>query len=191
VLDTLPIELIKRFEPEGWQFTLNCNDEIGVSFAATSGAEDCGAGESYCHATEFECRSDSGLQTKQFRSTLVSDLATGRRYQFNQVAFLNEWSTDPAGHEYLVDIFGANGLLFNERYSNSEAIGKVVLALLNQIYDTDTACEPWQADDLALVDNICTAHISEPFDRPRVVLVSMADAVHLADCSPTVEVTAR
>ena len=42
-----------------------------------------------------------------------------------------------------------------------------------------------------LVDNVRTAHGRERFEGPREVLVAMADAVHLADCSPTIEVTAR
>ena len=44
--------------------------------------------------------------------------------------------------------------------------------------------------DLLLVDNVRTAHGREHFEGPREVLVAMADAVHLADCSPTIEVTA-
>jgi hypothetical protein len=40
-----------------------------------------------------------------------------------------------------------------------------------------------------LVDNIRTAHGREHFEGPREVLVAMADAVHLADCSPTIEMT--
>jgi hypothetical protein len=47
------------------------------------------------------------------------------------------------------------------------------------------------AGDLTLVDNIRTAHSSEPREGPREVLVAMADAVHLAGCSLSVEVTAR
>jgi hypothetical protein len=42
-----------------------------------------------------------------------------------------------------------------------------------------------------LVGNVRTAHAREPFEGPREVLVAMADAVRLADCSPTMEVTAR
>jgi len=41
-----------------------------------------------------------------------------------------------------------------------------------------------------LVDNVRTAHGRERFEGPREVLVAMADAVHLAACSPTIEVTA-
>jgi len=39
------------------------------------------------------------------------------------------------------------------------------------------------------VDNVRTAHGRESFEGPREVLVAMADAVHLKDCSPTIEVT--
>ena len=40
-----------------------------------------------------------------------------------------------------------------------------------------------------LVDNVRTAHGRERFEGPREVLVAMADGVHLADHSPTLEVT--
>ena len=58
-----------------------------------------------------------------------------------------------------------------------------------QVYDANTAREPWQAGDLMLVDNVRTAHSREPYEGPREVLVSMADPVRLTDCSPTVDVT--
>ena len=64
------------------------------------------------------------------------------------------------------------------------------MQLLNEVYEANTVREPWQAGDLMLVDNIRTAHSREPFEGPREVLVAMADPVRLADCSPTVEVTA-
>jgi len=40
------------------------------------------------------------------------------------------------------------------------------------------------------VDNIRTAHARESFEGPREVVVAMADAVRLADCSPTIEAMA-
>jgi len=43
---------------------------------------------------------------------------------------------------------------------------------------------------LMLVNNVRTAYGRERFEGPREVLVAMADVVHLADCSPTIEVTA-
>ena len=115
---------------------------------------------------------------------------TGQRCWFNQIAFLNERTIDPEVREYLVDVYGADGLPFNTRFGNGDPIGEDIVQLLNEVYEANTAREPWQAGDLLLVDNIRTAHSREPFEGPREVLVAMADAVRLADCSPTIEVTA-
>jgi alpha-ketoglutarate-dependent taurine dioxygenase len=192
VLDALPAELVKRFEREGWLLTRNYNDEIGASFAEAFGTEDHGAVESYCRANaiEFEWQPDGGLRTRQRRSAVVRHPVTGRRCWFNQIAFLNEWTIAPEVREYLVDVYGSDGLPFNTRFGNGDPIGEDVVQLLNKVYEANTAREPWQAGDLMLVDNVRTGHSREPFEGPREVLVAMADPVRLADCSPTIEVTA-
>jgi alpha-ketoglutarate-dependent taurine dioxygenase len=193
VLDALPAELSERFEREGWLLTRNYNDEIGASFAEAFGTEDRGSVERYCRANaiEFHWQPDGGLCTRQRRSAVVRHPVTGQRCWFNQIAFLNEWTIDPEVREFLVDVYGADGLPFNTRFGNGDPIGEDVVQLLNRVYEANTAREPWQAGDLMLVDNVRTAHSREPFEGPREVLVAMADAVRLADCSPPVEVTAR
>ena len=192
VLAALPTELIERFEREGWLLTRSYNDEIGASFAEAFGTQDRGAVESYCRANaiEFGWQPDGALRTRQRRSAVVRHPVTGQRCWFNQIAFLNEWTLDPEVREFLVDAYGADGLPFNTRFGNGDPIGEDVVQLLNSLYEANTAREPWQAGDLMLVDNVRTAHSRDPFTGPREVLVAMADAVRLADCSPTVEVTA-
>ncbi|NMI01503.1 TauD/TfdA family dioxygenase [Pseudonocardia acidicola] len=192
VLDALPAGLVERFERDGWLLLRNYNDEIGASFAEAFGTEDRSAVEDYCrtNAIEFEWQTDGGLRTRQRRSAVVRHPVTGRRCWFNQVAFLNEWTLDPEVREYLVEVYGPDALPFNTSFGNGEPIGDDVVALLNTVYEANTAREPWQAGDLMLVDNIRTAHSREPYEGPREVLVGMADAVRLTDCSPTVEVTA-
>ncbi|MFF1636118.1 TauD/TfdA family dioxygenase [Streptomyces sp. NPDC058246] len=193
VLDALPAELTERFEREGWLLTRSYNDEIGASVAEAFGTEDRAAVESYCHANgiTFEWQTDGGLRTRQRRSAVVRHPATGRRCWFNQIAFLNEWTMAAEVREYLVDVYGADGLPFNTRFGNGDPIGEDVVQLLNNVYESHTAREPWQAGDLMLVDNVRTAHSREPFEGPREVLVALADPVRLADCSPTVEVTSE
>jgi alpha-ketoglutarate-dependent taurine dioxygenase len=192
VLDALPTELVNRFEREGWLLARNYNDEIGASYAEAFGTDDRDAVERYCRANaiEFEWQPDGGLRTRQRRSAVVRHPVTGQRCWFNQIPFLNEWTIAPEIREYLVDIYGAEGLPFNTRYGNGDPIGEDVVELLNKVYEDNTARESWQAGDLLLVDNVRTAHSREPFEGPREVLVAMADPVRLADCSPTVEVTA-
>jgi hypothetical protein len=193
VLDALPHELVERFERAGWLLTRSYNDEIGASVAAAFGTDDRAAVESYCRANgiEFAWQPDGGLRTRQRRSAVVRHPVTGRRCWFNQIAFLNEWTIAPEIREYLVDVYGPDGLPFNTRFGDGSPITEDVVALLNQVYEDHTAREPWQAGDLLLVDNIRTAHSREPYAGPREVLVAMADPVRLADCSPTVEVTIR
>jgi hypothetical protein len=82
-------------------------------------------------------------------------------------------------------------LPFNTRFGNDDPIGEDVVQMINETYEAHTAREPWQVGDLMLVDNVRTAHSRESFQGPREVLVALADPLRLADCSPTVEVTAR
>jgi alpha-ketoglutarate-dependent taurine dioxygenase len=193
VLNALPRKLVERFEREGWLLTRSYNNEIGASLAEAFGTEDRGVIERYCRANaiEFEWRPDGELRTRQRRSAVVRHPITGRRCWFNQIAFLNEWTLAPEVREFLVDTYGADGLPFNTRFGNGDAIGEDVVQVLNQVYEANTAREPWQAGDLMLVDNVRTAHGREPFDGQREVLVAMADATHLSDCSPSVEETLR
>lgn len=191
VLEALPGEVVERFEREGWLLTRVYNDEIGASVAEAFGTGDRAAVESYCRANaiEFEWQPGGGLRTRQRRSAVVRHPVTGRRCWFNQIAFLSEWTLDPEVREYLVDVYGADALPFNTRFGNGDPIGEDVIRLINKVYEAGTAREPWQAGDLMLVDNIRTAHGRDPYSGPREVLVALADAVRLADCAPTIEVT--
>jgi len=193
VLGALPTELVQRFEREGWMLTRSYNDEIGASFSEAFGTDDRGAVESYCRANaiEFEWQPDGALRTRQRRSAVVRHPVTGQRCWFNQVAFLNEWTIAPEVREYLVDIYGEDGLPFNTRFGDGDPIGEDVVQLLNEVYQANTAREPWQAGDLLMVDNIRSAHSREAYEGPREVLVAMADPVQLADCVPTVDLVTR
>jgi alpha-ketoglutarate-dependent taurine dioxygenase len=179
VLAALPAGLVERFEREGWLLTRSYNGEIGASVADAFGTEDRAAVESYCrdNAIELEWQPDGGLRTRQRRGAVVRHPVTGARCWFNQIAFLSEWTMAPEVREYLVDVYGPDGLPFNTRFGNGDPIGEDVVALLNEVYDANTAREPWQAGDLLLVDNVRTAHSREPFEGPREVLVGMADPV--------------
>jgi alpha-ketoglutarate-dependent taurine dioxygenase len=193
VLEALPADLVQRFEREGWLLTRSYNDEIGASFEEAFGTDDRTAVEGYCRANaiEFEWQPDGALRTRQRRSAVVRHPATGQRCWFNQVAFLNEWTIAAEVREYLVDVYGEDGLPFNTRFGDGNPLGEDVVQLLNEVYEAHTAREPWQAGDLMMVDNIRSAHSREAYEGPREVLVAMADPVQLADCSPTVEVVGR
>jgi hypothetical protein len=181
VLEALPAALVQRFEQQGWLLVRNYNEDIGASYAEAFDTEDRAAVEAYCRANaiDFQWQPDGGLRTWQRRGAVLRHAGTGQRCWFNQVAFLNEWTLDPEVRQFLVEMYGADGLPFTTRFGDGEPIGEDVVALLNQVYQAHTRREPWQSGDLMLVDNIRTAHSREAFDGPRQVLVGMADAVRL------------
>ncbi|MFE7838165.1 TauD/TfdA family dioxygenase [Streptomyces sp. NPDC057474] len=184
VLAALPPELTKRFERDGWLLTRSYNDEIGASVAEAFGTDDRTVVEAYCraHSIEFAWQVDGSLHTRQRRAAVLRHPVTGRRCWFNQIAFLSEWTMDPEVREYLVDMYGADGLPFNTRYGDGDPIGADVVETLNEVYEAHTVREPWRPGDLLLVDNIRSAHSREPFEGPREVLVGMADPVRPTDC---------
>ena len=193
VLRALPGELVERFERAGWLLIRNYNDDIGASFVEAFGTDDRHGIESYCRANaiRFEWQSDGALRTWQRRSAVITHPLTGERCWFNQIAFLNEWTMDPELREYLVDVYGEDGLPFNTCVGNGDPIGPDVVQVINEAYEAHTARERWHPGDLMLVDNIRTAHGREAFTGSREVVVAMADGVRVADCSPTIEVAAR
>jgi alpha-ketoglutarate-dependent taurine dioxygenase len=183
VLEALPGELVSRFVREGWMLTRSYNDEIGATVAESFGTDDPRAVESYCRANaiEFEWQPGGGLRTRQRRSAVVAHPVTGQPCWFNQIAFLNEWTMAPEVREFLVDVYGPEGLPFNTRFGGGDPIGEDVVQLLNAVYDANTAREPWQAGDLMLVDNVRTAHSREAYEGHREVLVGMGDPVRPGD----------
>ena len=179
VLEALPAGLIERVERVGWLLVRNYNNEIGATIAEAFGTDDRLAVESYCRANaiEFEWKADGALRTWQRRSGIVRHPLTGRRCWFNQIAFLNEWTIDPELREYLIDCYGEDGLPFNTRFGDGEAIGADIVQAINEVYEANTAREPWQSGDLMLVDNVRSAHARERFQGAREVLVAIADPV--------------
>src|SRR6516164_2869227 len=193
VLGALPAGLVQRFEREGWMLVRNYNEDFGASVEQAFGTADRGQIERYCraNATEFQWQRDGTLRTWQRRSAVVRHPVTRQRCWFNQIAFLNERTMDPEVRDYLADLYGEDGLPFTTRFGNGDPIGEDIVELLNQTYEGCTKREPWQVGDLLLVDNVRTAHSREPYEGVREVLAGLADPVRLADCSPTVAVTAR
>ncbi|SHN84577.1 Taurine dioxygenase, alpha-ketoglutarate-dependent [Geodermatophilus obscurus] len=192
VLEALPADLVARFEREGWMLLRSYNDEIGAPWPEAFGTADRGEVEAYCRANgiEVEWQPDGGLRTRQRRSAVVRHPVTGRRCWFNQVAFLNEWTLAEEVREYLVDVYGREGLPFTTAFGDGSSIGEDVVELLNSVYEQHTAREPWQDGDLLLVDNVRSAHSREAYTGPREVVVALADPVRLDDCSPTIPVGA-
>ncbi|MEU7581486.1 amino acid adenylation domain-containing protein [Streptomyces sp. NPDC041068] len=187
VLSALPRPIAERFTELGWSLTRSYNDLVGVPWSESLGAADRAAAEAYCraNATEFAWQQDGGLRTDQRRSAVITHPLTGRQVWFNQIAFLNEWTMEPAIRDYLVAQFGSDGLPFNTRYGDGSPIDADTVQAINEVYEKATLREPWQAGDVLLVDNIRMAHSREPYSGRREIGMVLGAPVRLTDCSPT------
>lgn len=183
VLETLPSELVDRFESEGWMLVRNYTDDIGLPVSDVFGTSGHDEIETYCRANaiEFEWQPDGGLRTWQRRSAVTRHPDTGKRCWFNQIAFLNEWTLKPEVRDFLVGLYGADGLPFTTRFGNGDPVGADVVAVINDSYDTNTLVTPLERGDLLVVDNIRMAHSREPFEGEREVIVSMADPFRVSE----------
>ena len=183
VLASMPQDLVARVERDGWILARTYGEDIGASWAEAFGTDDRGAVEAYCRANwiEFAWLPDDGLQTRQRRPAVVRHPVTGARTWFNQMAFLSEWTMDPEVREFLVDVYGEDGLPFTTRFGDGAPVTADVVATINGVYDAHTRREPWQAGDVMVVDNIATAHCRDPYDGPREIVVGLADPIRGID----------
>ena len=177
VLDALPTEVVGQFERHGWLLTRSFNDLVGTPWRDAFGTDDRSAVEQYCTANdiEFDWLPDNGLRTRQHRPAVLRHPRTGRRCWFNQIAFLNEHTMEPAVRDYLVAEFGPAGLPFNTFRGDGAPVDPEVVQLINDCYERHTVREPWQAGDLLVVDNVRMAHSREPYEGDRNVIVVLGD----------------
>jgi alpha-ketoglutarate-dependent taurine dioxygenase len=185
VLAALPAELVERFTRHGWTLT-RMYHEIGVPWTQAFGTADRAEVDAYCAGAAIRATwlPDDRLQTEQRRAAVVRHPRSGAPVWFNQAAFLNELTLDPAIRAYLVDVYGPAGLPFNTAYGDGTPIEAETVETINAAYRDAAVSEPWRAGDVLVLDNIRTAHSREPFEGRREVVVVFGDPVRLDDHVP-------
>jgi alpha-ketoglutarate-dependent taurine dioxygenase len=177
VLRGLPPELVGRFAADGWQLVRSHNDIVGMPWTEAFGTDDRTAVERYCRAEGIDWDWDAagGLRTRRRRPAVVRHPRGGAELWCNQIAFLNEWTMDPAVREYLVMEFGVDGLPFTTLYGDGTPLDRSTVDLINDVYAQNTVWEPWRSGDVLLVDNLRMAHSRTPYRGERRILVAMGD----------------
>jgi hypothetical protein len=180
VLAALPPALVAPFERHGWLLTRTYH-EVGVAWQAAFGTDDRAEVDAYCAAAGIDHAWLPGdrLRTRQRRSAVLRHPVTGVPGWFNQIAFLNGLTMDPAVRAYLTDVYGPEGLPFDTRAGDGTAVDAGTVAEINAAYDRCTHGEPWRAGDVLVVDNLRTAHGREPYAGEREIAVVLGDPVRL------------
>ncbi|NNN35387.1 TauD/TfdA family dioxygenase [Streptomyces sp. S3(2020)] len=192
VLDGLPADLVGRFRRHGWSLVRNYAEHISLDWRTAFATDSRADVERYCAANAIDVTwgDDDTLRTRQVRSAIVRHPRTGEEVWFNHVAFWSEWALDPDIRDVLVGEFGRDGLPFNTALGDGTPLSPEDVAVLDAAYERATVRRAWQPGDLLLVDNIRTAHGRDPFRGDRKIVVAMGEPVALADCAPSLPVTA-
>ncbi|MBX9364605.1 TauD/TfdA family dioxygenase [Streptomyces sp. WAC04114] len=177
VLRDLPADLVGRFERHGWRLHRHYNPYVGTSWRDAFGTESREDVDRYCaeHGVEAIWHGDDTLSTVQTRPAILEHPDTGERSWFNQIAFLNEWTMEPAVREFLVAEFGIEALPFNTFFGDGAPLDRVMVDAINEAYEKHTVRRPWQRGDLLVVDNTRMAHSREPFQGDREIVVGMGE----------------
>jgi hypothetical protein len=179
VLKALPSDLADRFAAEGWLLTRNYF-EAGIPWSTAFGTQDQTEVTAYCATTgiDHEWLPDGQLRTRQHCAAVVRHPRTGALVWFNQVAFLNEQTMDPLIRDYLVSVYGPEGLPFNTAYGDGSRLTVETVERINEAYQSVAFGEPWQDGDILLVDNIRMAHSRAPYQGERDVVVILGNPCH-------------
>ncbi|MER7769126.1 TauD/TfdA family dioxygenase [Kitasatospora sp. NPDC096140] len=182
VLRSLPPDLVEPFRRHGW-LLLRTYQDVGVPWTDAFGTDDRALVDAYCAAEGIRHAwyEDGRLRTVQRRAAVVAHPRTGVPGWFNQIAFLNELTMDPAIREYLLDQYGPAGLPFTTAHGDTTPIDADTVETVNTVYDAAAFGESWQDGDVLVVDNIRMAHSREPYEGRREVAVVLGDPVRLAD----------
>lgn len=177
VLRDLPADLVGRFERHGWRLHRHYNPYVGTSWQDAFGTGSKENVERYCaeHGVETFWQGDNALSTVQTRPAVLEHPETGERSWFNQIAFLNEWTMEPAVREFLVAEFGVGALPFNTFFGDGAPLDRVMVDGINEVYERHTLRRPWERGDLLVVDNTRMAHSREPFQGAREIVVGMGE----------------
>lgn len=182
VLDALPPALVARFERVGWRLSRCHGDVVGVPWPEAFGTSDRAAVERRCRQEAIDWRWDPArtLRTTRVRAAVVRHPVTGRRLWFNQIAFLSEWTMEPAVREYLVEALGHDALPFNTASGDGRPLDRETVETINAVYEEHAVRVAWRDGDVLIIDNLRMAHSRDPYQGEREVVVALGDPAGLS-----------
>ncbi len=115
-----------------------------------------------------------GLSTTRTRPAVRPVGPDGEPAWSNLLAFLSEWTLDPAVRAYLLGTLGPRALPFETCLGDGMPFTAADVETVNAAYDSLSTAITWQDGDVLVLDNLRTAHSCEPFTGPRSMAVMHA-----------------
>ncbi|MHB8270107.1 TauD/TfdA family dioxygenase [Bradyrhizobium sp.] len=175
VLARIPDEVRDMFARKGWAVVRNYGDGVGLPWRVAFNTNEREEVERYCALNEVErqWKDENRLRTIQRRPAIRTHPATGESVWFNHMVFWHPSSLDPVVRRTLEAEFDPLDLPYSTFFGDLSPIHDDVVAAVREAYDAETIAEPWQVNDVLLVDNMLVAHGRRPFEGKRRVLVMM------------------
>ena len=176
----LPDSFRKKWLAHGFLYVRNFVANFDVSWQQFFKTEDKRLVESACMRENmtFEWGENNSLRVAKHVKAVSEHPETQERTFFNQVQLHHPYFLDQIERDYLVQLFGENGLPRNVMFGDGSAISDDDMKKILSLYEENCVKFAWQNGDLLVVDNMSVAHARLPFEGSRKIIVAMGDVQH-------------
>jgi alpha-ketoglutarate-dependent taurine dioxygenase len=182
VLEDIDRSVLDRFIRFGWMYVRNFSAHFGLSWQTAFRTESRREVEDYCRKAVIDYEwTESGLRTRQIRPSTIRHPVSSETVWFNHATFFHVSNIEPILRAQLLAQYGEAELPNNTYYGDGAPIEDCVIEHLRQAYEKEAVSFQWEPGDVALIDNVLTAHSRTPFVDPRRILFSMAEPYTRAD----------
>ncbi|OQP61099.1 hypothetical protein A3860_05105 [Niastella vici] len=178
LLQRLDASLVNKFREFGVRYTrfMNGNAAIGKSWVSTFETSDRDSIENYCRENDIEFRWEKdALYLAQMGPGVVRHPLTGEEVWFNQANQFHPSSLPEEEYKGLQLLFSQKKCRYPHYayYGNGEEISEEDLKKITEIQESQAFKLKWHKGDIAILDNVLTAHGRMPFKGERKIYVSM------------------
>jgi alpha-ketoglutarate-dependent taurine dioxygenase len=175
----LPAEIKQPFIDKGVMYVRKYGPDgaIGLSWQKVFNSQDRSVVEQVCRDNDFdfEWRDDGHLITRGIRPAVLQHPVSGDWSWFNQAQHWHFSCLNPATQKSLSQLFSEADYPRNAYYGDGSRIPDAVMKQILTLYQRYEVAFPWQRGDVALVDNILSAHGRNPFTGERRLMVNFGD----------------
>lgn len=177
VLERIDPAIVARFRQQGVLYIRNFSEALGLPWQTVFQTQNKAEVEQYCQerGIQVEWKPDGGLRTRSVRQAVARHPFDGKETWFNHGTFFHVTTLESSIAEGLMSSMAEEDLPSQTFYGDGTPIEASTLDHLRAAYAAAMVLFPWQRGDLAMIDNMYTAHARSPFTGERQILVGMSE----------------
>lgn len=158
IVDHLPVDLADRVRVGGWTLKRVFHEGFGISWREAYSVTNRTELDGILETENIEARwlPDGTLHTSRHRPGVIEHTETGEECWFNQIAFLNAGSLDPAERAIMANAFGEH-LPMNTFFGDGSPLREDDLTSVQHAYESVKTEILWRSGDLLIADNVIAA----------------------------------